>query len=255
MKQWQKINLISFLMLLFLTCSIVYLGERMNMSSPYEKPWHLLPSIHEDSLSQKYKDDYVILDKRKISLRYIDSSRARVLILVDSWGVPVQEDLLKEDLSVFEDIPHVYALHQRLANRTKHAEMTEYRNTPASSVYLFGGDSAEYNRKQYINELGFGDALFCHYCGDSIMLHKIDSLLCADSLTNIAWTTQSSRSGNRDSLHIALKRIAQLVKSYPNVLFIIQGTHRPILGMPKTRNAYKSHWVPTVILNHREQLL
>lgn len=251
MNRWQKTNFICFLTLVFLTCGIVYFAERMNMSSPYEKPWHLLPSVHEDSLSQTYKTDYIIFDKRRMIQQNADSSQKQVLILVDAWGVPLQENLLKQDFAIFEDLPHLLALHQRLANRTKHAEMTEYRGATIPNTYLFGGDSMEYNRKHYIEELGIEQALFCQRCSDSIMVFKLDSLLSINSLQTIMWTTQTSRTGDRDSLRKTLKKIATLAKSHPEVSFIIQGTHRPVLGTPETRLAHKSHWVPVVILNRQ----
>lgn len=252
MKRLQKLNLICFVAFIFVIYCIVYVTQKMSMSSLHEKPWHLLPSVHEDSLSQNYRDSYTIFDKKQVSLQYVDSVQKRVLILVDAWGVPMQENLLQEDFAVFGELPHLYALHQRLANRSKHAEMVEYRNVPIPNVYLFGGDSLEYDRKHYLNELNVETMKFCQHCGDSTMLVMLDSLLQVDSLKSIMWTTQSSRTGDRKLLHKSLKEIADLAKQHPNILFIIQGLHRPILGTPETRNMYKSHWVPVVILNGRE---
>lgn len=252
MRRLKKINFICFIVFIFLTSSFVYVTQKMSMSALYEKPWHLLPSVHEDSLSQYYKDHYTIFDKKQMALQYTDSVQKLVLILVDSWGGPVQENLLQEDFASFEEIPHLYALHQRLANRSKHAEMVEYRNVPIPNVYLFGGDSLEYNRKHYLNELNVETMKFCQHCSDSTMLVMLDSLLQVDSLKTIMWTTQSSRTGDRKLLLKSLKGIADLAKQHPNILFIIQGLHRPILGTPETRNMYKSHWVPVVILNRRE---
>jgi hypothetical protein len=171
--------------------------------------------------------------------------------LVDAWGVPVDEGLLKENFCVFNDIPHIYAIHQRLGNRTKHAERVELRNSAENAIYLFGGDSLEYNRQAYLKELGFKTSLFCQHCNDSVMLFKIDSLLTNDSLKFIAWTTQSSRLGNADSLRKSLSLIADFAKLHPELQIIVQGTHRPILAGAEIRNRYKSHWVPAAILNVR----
>ena len=90
-----------------------------------------------------------------------DSSQVNVFILVDAWGVPVEETLLESDFSLFRDIPHKFALHQRLANRTKHAERVEFRNVVSGNIYLFGGDSTEYDRSTYIKEIGFDKMFFC----------------------------------------------------------------------------------------------
>jgi hypothetical protein len=119
-------------------------------------------------------------------------------------------------------------------------------------MYLFGGDSLEYNRPELVGEIGFKKTLFCQNCGDEVMAAKIDSLLDNDSLEFIAWTTQSSRGGDKDSLHKSLTLIADLTARHPEVNFVVQGSHRPVLCSPETRNSYKFHWVPVVILNGKE---
>lgn len=249
MKKWQKINLIFFVAAVVSLASLVYILGTMNFTSPFCKPWHLLPSVHEDSLSQKYLKDYEILDKKSLQMQLYDTTRTNVFILVDAWGVPIDEKILEQDFDFFEKVPHIYALHQRLANRTKHAEYVEFRNSVSSNIYLFGGDSLEYNRPNYIAEIGFSRTMFCSKCKDETMISKIDSLLESDSLQLISWTTQSSRSGDRGGLHMSLKLIADLVSRHPDVQFVIQGTHRPVLCNSEVRNSYKSHWVPAVILN------
>lgn len=251
MRKWQRFNLMFFLCLVSLTSCIVYFLGRTTISTAFEKPWHLQPAIHEDSLSQESKNLYKIFGKRRLYSHFKDTSRTQVIILVDSWGVPIDDSLLKEDFSIFADIPHIFALHQRLANRTKHAELTELRDNAPSNIFLFGGDSLEYNRKQYLQEIRFSRTLFCQYCSDSTMVAKMDSVLTHDSVAYLAWTTQSSRTGDRDSLHNSLQLIADFAKRHTEASVIVQGTHRPTLGSPETRNSYKAHWVPAVILNVR----
>lgn len=251
MKKWRKVNLIVFAIVVLFFTSLVYVFESTSFSNPFGKPWHLLPSVHEDSLSQIYLNEYRILNDLSLYKQLYDSSRVNVFILVDAWGVPVDESLLKEDFSLFYDIPHIYAIHQRLGNRTKHAERVELRNGVQNAIYLFGGDSLEYNRQAYLKELGFTTNLFCQHCSDSVMLFKIDSLLASDSLKFMAWTTQSSRLGSRDSLHKSLQLIADFAKRHPESQIVVQGTHRPILAGAEIRNRYKSHWVPATILNVR----
>ena len=252
MKKFQKINLIVFLCLIAVTCISFYISEKTIFAHPLDKPWHLQPTVHEDSLTPEYKSHYKILGKPRLSQQVGDTARVQVYILVDAWGVPVNEAMLAEDFSAFADLPHLFALHQRLSNRTKHAERTEFRNSIPGSIYLFGGDSLEYGRTEYVPELGFSKSIFCQHCDDSVMLAKVDSLLLADSLKFIAWTTQSSRTGDRDSLHLALRRIADFARIHPEILFIVQGTHRPTLGTPEARKSCKAHWVPAAILNYRE---
>ena len=249
MSRWKKINLVCFLITVLCSASLIYVLGTMNLTAPFGKPWHLLPSIHEDSLSSTYVNRYHVLDYKPIMKNFFDSTRTNVYILVDAWGVPAQEDSLEKDFSIFASQPHKFALHQRLANRTNHAEKVEFRNTVKESVYLFGGDSLEYNRSVYIKEIGFDKITFCNKCSDSVMLLRIDSLIKNDSLQLIAWTTQSSRLGEKDSLNKALVMIANFAKSHPDVHIVVQGSHRPILGSARTRKSYKSHWVPIVFLN------
>ena len=249
MKKRQKINLIVFFIVIFILAILAYLRGFFDFSSPLGKPWHLQPSVHEDFLSQDYLNQYRILDKKALRLRLYDSSRTNVYILVDAWGVPNQESMLRDEFAFFEKIPHTFALHQRLASRTKHAERVELRDGPENKMYLFGGDSLEYNRPELVSKIGFRKTLFCQNCGDDVMVAKMDSLLTNDSLQLIAWTTQSSRSGDKDSLHKSLKLIADFAARHPNVQIIVQGTHRPVLCTPEIRNSYKYHWVPVIILN------
>ena len=252
MKKYQKINMIAFLCLIASFTFFFYMSGMIIQPSLDGKPWHLQPTLHEDSLSNEYKSHYKIFGKLRIHQQLNDTNKRQIIILVDAWGVPLQENLLAEDFAFFKNEPHVFALHQRLANRTKHAERTEFRNNVHENLYFLGGDSTEYNRLEHIREIVFSKALFCQHCNDSVMIEKIDSVLARDSLKFIAWTTQSSRTGDRDSLHHSLRLIANFVKRHPEATFIIQGTHRPTLGTPETRRSYKAHWVPVVILNIHE---
>lgn len=249
MNRWQKINLILFLSLIIITASLVYLLGTTSFSTPFDKPWHLSSSVHEDSLSQEYLANYHIYNHKSMQIQGFDSTRTNIFILVDAWGVPIQEFKLQEEFAIFENIPHKFALHQRLGNRNKYAERVEFRGGAENKIYLFGGDSLEYKRPELVGEIGFNQTLFCPKCKDSLMLAKIDSLLENDSLQMIAWTTQSSRSGDVDSLRNSLDLIAKFALRHPDVQIVLQGTHRPILGTPEVRNSYKSHWVPVVILN------
>jgi len=250
MKKWQIVNLAAFVILIFTTVSLIYVLGKMNFSAPYGKPWHLLPSVHEDSLSIVYKSEYQILGKIPLRATLFDSSRTNVFILIDAWGVPIQESLLEEDLKAIKHLPHQIALHRRLANYTRHAEHAELRNNFTNSVFLFGGDSTQFNRQEYIPSLGFQNAAFCDSCKNEQMIETIDSLLkTSPSPQFIAWTALASATGDHDKIQSVLQQIAELAHKHPEVLFVVQGTHRPILCTPETRNSYKSHWVPVAILN------
>ena len=252
MNKWKKINLVFFAIVIVSMASLVYVLGTMDFSSPFGKPWHLLPSIHEDSLSQKYLNEYKILNHVSLYKQIYDKSRTNVFILVDAWGVPVQESVLENEFAYFANVPHEFALHQRLGARNRHAERVEFRGGTERKIFLFGGDSLEYQRPALVEEIGFKKTLFSQNCGDNVMIAKIDSLIEKDSLEFIAWTTQSSRGVDKDSLHKSLKQIAELALRHPEIQFVVQGTHRPVLCSPEIRNAYKYHWVPVVVLNRME---
>lgn len=259
MSRLQKIGLVAFSVFVTFAVTFSYMTKSQFIKMP-EKPWHMQPAIDADSLTEGYVSKYELLDRRKLIGQFADSSRVTVSILIDAWGVPFGESLLAEDFAIFKDVPHREFLHHRLANRTRHAEFAELRipgdsTRPHDGVYLFGGDSLEYGRNLYIDSLGYGMRLFCQKCPDSVMVASLDSVLTAvagDSASpvkNVAWTTQGSRDGDRAKLHATLRLVADVARRHPEARFIVQGTHRPILGDPKIRRESFTHWVPAVVIN------
>ena len=259
MTRLQRISLLAFAVFVVLAVALSYMMGA-TLFADQDKPWHMQPFTDADSLTAEYTGKYELLDRRALLPKFIDSSRTTVAILVDAWGVPFDENLLAEDFAVFKDLPHKEYLHHRLANRTRHAEFAELRipgdsTRPHDGVYLFGGDSLEYGRNLYLDSLGYGVRLFCQKCPDSVMAAMLDSVLAAvagDSASlvkNIAWTTQNSRDGDRAKLHTTLRLIADVARRHPEARFIVQGTHRPILGDPKIRRESFTHWVPAVVIN------
>ncbi len=257
MSRVQKIGLGVFTVLVVFAVTFSYLINSQYIKMP-EKPWHMQSLVDADSLTAEYTARYELLDKKSLLSRFADSSRVTVAILVDAWGVPSDERLLAEDFSIFKDLPHREFLHHRLANRTRHAEFAELRipgdsTCPHDGVYLFGGDSLEYGRNLYIDSLGYGVRLFCQKCPDSVIAVMLDSVLTdvagdsASPMKSVAWTTQGSRDGDRAKLHATLRLIADVARKHPEARFIVQGTHRPILGDPKIRRESFAHWVPAVI--------
>ena len=267
MSRLQKIGLCFFTVLVAFAVTFSYLINSQFIKMP-EKPWHMQSVVDADSLTAEYADSYELLDRGQLLKRFSDSSRVTISILVDAWGVPFETALLREDFAVFNDVPHKEYLHRRLANRTRHAEFAELRinrgvrdsvdfsdSVTFKEIYLFGGDSLEYGRNLYIDSLGYSQKVFCQKCADSVMAAALDSVLAvvtgdsANSVKHVAWTTQDSRNGDQAKLHATLRRIAEVARKYPEVRFIIQGTHRPVLGDPKIRRESFTHWVPTVVLD------
>ena len=259
MTRLQRISLLVFAAFVVLAIALSYMMGA-TLFANQDKPWHMQPFTDADSLTSEYSEKYELLGRNQLLGKFTDSARTTVAILVDAWGVPFDENLLAEDFAVFKDLPHKEFLHHRLANRTRHAEFAELRipgdsTRPHDGVYLFGGDSLEYGRNLYIDSLSYTQKLFCQKCADSVMLGKLDSLLSLDSLFAsevakvIALTTQDSRNGDMSKLRATLREIAEVARKHPGARFIVQGTHRTILGDPKIRHESFAHWVPAVVIN------
>lgn len=257
MTRLQRISLFAFAAFVVLAIALSYMMGA-TLFANQDKPWHMQPFTDADSLTSEYSEKYELLGRNQLLGKFTDSARTTVAILVDAWGVPFDENLLAEDFSIFKDSRHKVYLHHRLANRTRHAEFAELRipsdsTRPHDGVFLFGGDSLEYGRNLYMDSLGYGVRLFCQKCPDSVMAATLDSVLAAvavdttSHVKNVAWTTQNSRDGDRVKLHATLRGITEVVRKHPEARFIVQGTHRPILGAPKIRRESFAHWVPVVI--------
>ncbi len=257
MTRLQRISLFAFAAFVVLAIALSYMMGA-TLFANQDKPWHMQPFTDADSLTSEYSEKYELLGRNQLLGKFTDSARTTVAILVDAWGVPFDENLLAEDFAVFKSLPHKEYLHHRLANRSRHAEFAELRisgdsTRPHDGVYLFGGDSLEYGRNLYMDSLGYGMRLFCQKCPDSVMAVMLDSVLTdvagvsANPVKNVAWTTQGSRDGDRAKLHATLRLIADVARRHPEARFIVQGTHRPILGDPKIRRESFAHWVPAVI--------
>lgn len=218
MEKSQKINIAIFLAFIAFTVPLSYvLGS--DFMGKQEKPWHMQDAVHEDSLSQEYLSKYKILDKVPVALQIDRTKEKRVLILIDAWGVPFDEKKLADEFAIFKDVPHKLAIHKRLKNVTKHAEHVEFRADSLDSIVVANG------------------------------FEQLNSLLMVPDYRTMALTIRKSKDGSEEGLQKVLKDIAGLVKKFPDVQFIVQGAHRPILGTPETRRQYYAHWVPVVIRN------
>jgi len=172
-------------------------------------------SVVPPDAPEVYRESYSVLDQKRVSLHVVDSSRPVALIIVDAWGVSYDKSILAEDFAIFNDVPHHFAIHKRLRNKTQHAQGAEIKDD--------------------FEQVSYDD---------------MDSLLSDSTYKRVATTIHPSQDGDRENLHKALSGIQGLVKKYPETIFIIQGAHRPILGTPETRKKYYAHWVPVVFGNY-----
>lgn len=248
MNKSHKIHFKFFLVFFFFAILFSYITHS-SIFKESEKPWHMQPFENEDELPQAYTDKYQISSRGDLKIEQSDSSHKFVSILIDAWGVPFDIQKLEHEFSIFNNMEHKLFLRQRLANRTRHAEYAELRNDSGEGMFLFGGDSLEYGRNIYLKELGYSNTIFCTSCSDSQMIAKLDSLLEDNGNRIFAMTLIDARQGDDETLISSLTNLARLASKHKHSRFVIQGTHRPILGTPETRRKYYSRWVPAVILN------
>jgi len=240
-------------------------------------------------LTDDWTKKYTVTDSVTITRDYVDTSRNNVIILVESWGVPLDTARFSSELKIFEGIPQTVGIHNRMYSRTRTAERedlmlkfvtdsTKRRDTTFlpkvfadlgyKTTFLFGGDSLEHRRYKYIGNIGLGEAIYGHGQNDASMAQKIDSLL-ADTMQKhfIAWTTTDTKfpmrdfpdiyGSNADAIDSAyswrldgtLQLVADLAKKHPDVRFVVQGDHNPILSPVQFHERFYKRWVPYVILN------
>ena len=245
--------------------------------------------LQRDSIPEELSKKFIVTDSASITKGYIDTSRSNVIILVESWGIPLDTSRFAHDIKIFEGIPQKVGMHHRMYSRTRTAEREDliykikrdstrrrdttflpkvFSNTGYKTTFLFGGDSLEHRRFKYIRNIGFSESFYGKDLKDKEIAHKIDSIL-ADTTQKrfIAWTTKDTKfplpefsdiyNSNPDAIDSAyserliqaLKTIASLARKHPKTKFIIQSDHNPILSPIKFQERFYKRWVPFVILN------
>lgn len=243
----RNINLALFSLFLVCLISLPILCVDKYLSHP-DYPWQLVP-FGADSLSQQYKDAYSILDAKALVPRLDDSIKSVVEVLVDGWGVPYDEKMLEQDFAFLRQERVTLTMHRRLLGYTSHVENVEFRTGFAGGILLMQGDSLTCSRRADSTYWQFERGFCCVNCNDSKMIAIIDSLLSDSVQVKLGWTVRSTREGDREKLHEVLRGLSDVASRHPDVQFIIQGTHRPILGTPETRRKYLAPWVPAVFIN------
>lgn len=235
----------------------------------------------KNKLSNSFKQNFKWNESSMITMDYIDTSRTMVVVLVESWGIPIDTSVLKKELDVFKDLRTDYGVHHRMYSMTRTAEREDlvlsisekeekkdtifipqiYKKKNHHSTFLVGADSMLYRRNKYVRNMGFTNVIFADSLPDSLIVMQIDSLLQDSSeIQFIAWTTRDTRfpmQGDSKKIELtyynrmfnSLNMIKKLALRHPSVRFVVQGDHEPLL-CPKTfAEQFYRRWVPYIVLN------
>ena len=178
--------------------------------------------VQRTELSEEFRNKYTITDSVTITRDNVDSSRSNVIILVESWGIPLDIQRFEEQINIFKSTRTHVGIHNRMYSRTRTAEredlikaiirdsVTQKRDTlflpkkfndiGYKTTFLFGGDSLEQWRYKYIPNIGFSEIIYGKqqnnnaFLNDSAMISKIDSILADTTQKHfIAWTTRDTK--------------------------------------------------------------
>ena len=177
--------------------------------------------VQRKELSEDFCKKYVVTDSVTITRDYLDTIRNNVVILVESWGVPLDLQRFEKQLSAFNGINTiVVGIHNRMYSRTRTAERedliyTIHRDSTGRDTtflpkvfngigyktsFLFGGDRLEHWRYKYIKNIGFSETIYGKSSNDGNRLNdlqmivKIDSILADTTQKHfVAWTTADTR--------------------------------------------------------------
>lgn len=264
--------------------------------------------LPEDFVAQyeaAIKTAIAVSDSPSVTRDFVDTARSNVLVLVESWGIPMDPARFATELEVFKGIPMQVGVHHRMYSRTRTAEREDWiafwtRDTSGrrdttflpgefakrghATAFFFGGDSTEQWRYKYIRNVGFENVVWgvenvaenAPALADSAMAAEVDAFLTgsvfaqngtAERPVFLSWTTRDTKfplpgfkdpySGAADAVDSAytarlmgsLHLVADLARKYPNVRFIVQGDHDPILSPLAFQERFYKRWTPYVVLN------
>ena len=253
--------------------------------------------VARKELSESFKAKYFTTDSATITRGFINSAKTNVLVLVESWGIPLDTNRFAKQLQIFDGIPNQVGAHHRMYSRTRTAEREDLiysvtrdstgrrdtvflpqvlRAQGIKTLFVYGGDSLVQMRNKYIRNVGFDETFFGISANSGVEPRTdresaalLDSLLSVqDSAVRfIAWTTLDTKfplPGFKDPYRIdvaavdsvyteclagTLQLVAGLAKKHPDVRFIVQGDHNPILSPLKFQEKFYKRWVPFVVLN------
>ena len=222
---WQlkpfKFNTICFILFIALTLHLEannrYAAQPLAQFPTIDYLERIAPKPAQRSdITKEFCQKYTITDSVTITRDFVDTTRNNVIILVESWGIPLNIQRFEKQLEIFKGFTSIVGIHNRMYSRTRTAEredlisainrdsITKQKDTlflpkvfndlGYQTTFLFGGDSLEQYRFKYITNLGFNNAIYGYGLNDIAMVSKIDSIL-ADSTQKhfIAWTTTDTK--------------------------------------------------------------
>lgn len=256
--------------------------------------------VERKHLPESFAQRYKVLDEPSVTRDFIDSARSNVVVSVESWGIPLDENRFARELSLFDGLITSVGANKRMYSRTRTAErenlvfsmvrdsVTKLRDTTfipqvlgnagAETYFLFGGDSTELWRQKYVRQVGFRNVMWHETRSDAEMSVKLDSILGTAKPTGdsvqassvkifAAWTTRDTKfplpelggvyAGSADAndsaytgrLMETLRLVADLARRHPDVRFVVQGDHEPILSPLKFQERFYKRWTPFIVLN------
>jgi len=290
-----RLSKISFFLFVVLV-SHLYLGdffpEQPLLEFPVAK--RLAQTAPNDWSRNHLTDDFRLkhnaTDSVSVTRCHVDTTRSNVVVLVESWGIPLDTSKFNEEIALFNGILKEQGVHFRMYSRTRTAEREDlldsawkdsvgrrdslfmpkrFAGLGYKTFFLFGGDSTIQWRYKYIRNIGFQNVVWTNSnTADSVMVAKLDSLLSegSDSLAVVpnrkfvAWTTRDTRFPISDDpieveqlyyerLFGTLQMVADLARKHPEVRFVVQGDHEPILSPMEFQKKFYRRWVPFVVLN------
>lgn len=177
--------------------------------------------IQRTEISRDFHNKFFVTDSVTITRDFIDTTKNNVIILVESWGIPINIQSFERQLNIFGNTINIAGIHNRMYSRTRTAEredliqtiirdsITRKRDTTFlpktlsnidyKTTYLFGGDSLEHQRYKYIKSIGFNEAIYGKGTNNSTIkdvqvISKIDSILANTTQKHfIAWTTLDTK--------------------------------------------------------------
>lgn len=215
--------------------------------------------VQRELIAEDYKAKYIVTDSVTITRDYVDTTRNNVIILVESWGLPLDIQRFEKQISLFNGITTAVGTHNRMYSRTRTAEredlietvirdsITKLKDTlflpnvfnelGHQTTFLFGGDSLEHYRFKYIKNIGFSKALYGNDLNDQAMVSKIDSILTDSTQKHfIAWTTTDTKFPMEEFADIYNSNADSVNSTYTTKL---KNTFAQIAGLvhkfPKTR--------------------